>query len=218
MVDSTFIVSPDTPNSRTCSHSPAHILLSNPQPLWPASTNIVSPQQHQHRCYDWQSNPSITEDSLKRIQFLRGRSDPHDELSLNCNVHNEHGASLSSHSCPNPSQTQRLTPLTWLEDEKKWVVGEIYMPNIQDRQSQRDTSLARSPISPISPISPFSPCQDIIQRLDKHLAYNDRLYQENRMSQGPVYGKHRSGTILDDRVARWVAMTQKMHQKKQKRT
>lgn len=204
MVDSTLFVSPETPRPLQPPSQPAHVGHSKPLASTCASRTVTSPQQHQNRSQDWRSGHLRMNDSRRRTPAHRDRTDPPDELSPDCDPRHPQRSSTQSSQ---PRQPPRCLPLTWLEEEKKWVVGEIYVPPTP--RYQHDTSPSRSPISPVSPMSP---CHDMIRRLDEHIAYNNRLERE-ALSQPS--GSHRfasaRGAALNDRVARWVAMTQ-MHQ------
>ncbi|KAJ5774412.1 hypothetical protein N7457_009308 [Penicillium paradoxum] len=213
MVGSTFFVSSDIPSPRihTYTRSPTRVLRPKSLTSIPASTNILSPQEHRNRRPIWPSSHSIANGHLGQKPGHTNRTDPRGP-SPDCGPRYVRELSSSTQS-QDRRQSQRCLPLTWLEDEKKWVVGEIYPSNTHDSQPQHDPYPSRPPISPASPISPY---RDMIQRLDEHIAYNNRLEREGLLDQSPLYGGHgftsAHRAALNDRVARWVAMTQGMHQ------
>jgi hypothetical protein len=216
IVDSTFIVSPDTTNPRITTPSPTstHILRSKPLPPRPASTDVIPSQnQNRNRRHERPSDRSTTNGNLRRMPARTPMNNPPEELSPDCDPSFEHDSSLTQ-SSPRPRQQRPCLPLTWLEDEKQWVVGEAHRPSTRDSRVEHAASSA---LSPVSPISSCSPCYDMIRRLDEHIAYNNYLYREGVPNHSPAYNAHRFhpgyGTALgNERVARWVAMTQRMDQ------
>ncbi|KAJ5163003.1 uncharacterized protein N7500_004833 [Penicillium coprophilum] len=218
VVNPRCIVPPDTtiPYIHTDSRS-IQYLLSKPLPARPASIDAVSPTQHRNELHDWTPNRSKISGNLRRASARRRARDPSDQLSPNHDSHYECEMRPRIQHNPHPPVRPRsCVPLTWLEDEKKWVVGEIYMPPTHESRTQDDMASTRSAVSPISPISPTTPWQNVFQRLDEHINFNNRLCQENLLNQPQFYDRHSFGrthdTDINDRVSSWVATTQRMHE------
>ncbi|KAJ5130871.1 uncharacterized protein N7515_006910 [Penicillium bovifimosum] len=214
IADPPFILSPDTTSPRitTPSPTPTHILRSKPLPPRPVSRN-VTPSQHQHRRHEQPSECPNPDGNSRQMPARKPTNSPSEELAPDCDPRHEHESS-STQSSPRPRQPRPCVPLTWLEDEKKWVVGEAHPPTTRDPRFEHAASSA---LSPVSPMSSCSPCYDMIRRLDEHIAYNNYLYQEGVPNHSPAFNSHRFhqgyGTALgNERVARWVAMTQRMEQ------
>ncbi|KAJ5551381.1 hypothetical protein N7535_000670 [Penicillium sp. DV-2018c] len=214
IADSPFIVSPDTTPPRTTTPLPSssHILHSKPLPPRPPSRN-VTPSQHRNRRHEQPSEHPRTHSNSRQTSAHRSTNRTSEDLAPDCDPRLEHGSS-STQSSPRPRQPRPCAPLTWLEDEKKWVVGEAHPPSTRDRDHPFEHA-ASSTFSPVSPMTSCSPCYDMIRRLDEHIAYNDYLYQEGVPNHSPAFNSHRFhpgyGTAQgNERVARWVAMTQMM--------
>ncbi|KAJ5959786.1 uncharacterized protein N7479_006936 [Penicillium vulpinum] len=218
MVNPKFIVPPDTMTPRVHKHSRASIqyLLAKPLPPSPTSTDAISPTPNCTRLYDWSHNRSAVGGRLRRASARRRIRDQPDELSPNGDPQYERQVTPRRKHITNPPVRPRsFVPLTWLEDEKKWIVGEIYIPHTHDSRAQDDTASSRSVGSPISPVSPITPWQDVIQRLDEHIDLDNRLWQENLLGQPPPFDRHSFGQPHDtreDRVSSWVAATRRMHE------
>ncbi|KAJ5834440.1 hypothetical protein N7447_000466 [Penicillium robsamsonii] len=218
MVNPKFIVPPDTtPHIHTDSRS-IQYLLSKPLPARPASTDPISPRQQSNGLHDWPPNRSTIGGNLRRASARRRTRDLSNQLSPNRDPQYDVRPRIQ-HTPHPPTRPRSCVPLTWLEDEKKWIVGEIYMPPTHETRTQDDIASTRSAVSPISPISPITPWQDVFQHLDEHIDYNNRLCQENLLSPPPPYGRHSFGrtneTYLDDRVSSWVAATRRIHEDRQ---
>ncbi|KAJ5184754.1 hypothetical protein N7491_007377 [Penicillium cf. griseofulvum] len=218
MVNPKFIVPPDPhlPHIQANSRASIQYLLAKPLPARPALTDAISPTQHCNGLHDWQPNRSTIGGNLRRASARRRTRHPLDELSPNHDPQDEREVRSRLQISHHPVRSRSCVPLTWLEDEKKWIVGEIYAPPTHDSRSQDDIASAQSPVSPISPISPYTPWQDIFQQLDEHIEFNNRLSRENLLSQPPPYNRDNFGQthdtdLRDDRVARWVANTRRMH-------
>ncbi|KAJ5406802.1 hypothetical protein N7465_008086 [Penicillium sp. CMV-2018d] len=223
MVNPKFIVPPDTtPRIHTQSRASTQHLLSTPLPPRPASTDAISPTQHCNGLQNWPANRSTIDGNIRRASARRCTSNPPCELSPNCDPQYEYEMLPRIQHIPHPPVRSRsCVPLTWLEDEKKWIVGEIYMPRTHDSRPQDDTASCRSPVSPISPISPITPWQDVFQHLDEHIDHNNRLCRENLLSQSPPHdGRRLSQTydtaLRDDRVSNWVETARRMHENRRK--
>ncbi|CAG8898247.1 unnamed protein product [Penicillium egyptiacum] len=222
IVNPKFIVPPDTttPRIRTQSRASIQYLFSKPLPPRPASTDPISPKQHRSALQDWPPNLSTIDGNLKRASARRRTRPPPDAVSPDCDARGREVRPRIEHVPRPPVRPRSCVPLTWLEDEKKWRVEEIYMPCTHDSRPQDDMASFRSPVSPISPISPITPWQDMFQRLDEHIEYNNRLARENLLSQIPHYDGHRFSQtrdtdLGDDRVSRWVATARRMHENRQ---
>ncbi|CAG7950711.1 unnamed protein product [Penicillium nalgiovense] len=219
IINPKFIVPPDTttPRIRTQSRASIQYLFSKPLPPRPASTDGISPTQHRSPLQDWPLDLSTIDGNLQRASARRRTRAPPDEVFPDCDPRGREVRPRIQHIPHPPVRPRSCVPLTWLEDEKKWMVGEIYMPRTHDPRPQDDIASSRSPVSPISPISPW---QDMFQRLDAHIEYNNRLCRENLLRQTPSYDGHRSSQthdpdLGDDRVSKWVATARRMHENRQ---
>lgn len=220
MVNPRFIIPPDMtpPRIHTQSRASGQHLLSEPLPPRPASTDVISPIQHYNGPQDWSANRSTIGGNIRRTSPRRRTSNPSDGLSPNCDPQYEYEMTPRIQQISHPPVRPRsCVTLTWIEAEKKWIVGEIYMPRTHDSRPQDDTAPCRSPVSPISPISPW---QNGFQRLDEHIHYNNRLCRENLLSQSPPHDGRRLGQTHDaasrnDRVSNWVATARRMHEDRQ---
>lgn len=216
MVNPNFIVLADTipPRIHTQSRAPIQHLLPKPLPPRPASTDPILPTQHYNRLQEWPPNYSTIDGNIRRASARRHTSNPPDELSPNCDPQYEYEMFPRIQHIPHPPVGPRsCVPLTWLEDEKKWIVGEIYRPRTYDSRPRDDTASCQSPVSPISPISTITPWQDVFQRLDQHIDYNNRLCRENLLRQSPP---HDGRSLRDDRVSNWVGTARRMHENRRK--
>lgn len=220
MVNPKFIIPPDMtpPRIHTQSRASNQYLPSNPLPPRPASTDAISPTHHCNGLQDWSANRSTIDGNIRRTSPRRRTSNPPDELSPNCDPQYEYEMPPRIQPISHPPVRPRsCVPLTWIEAEKKWIVGEIYMPRTHDSRPQDDPASCRSPVSPISPISPITPWQDVFQRIDEHIDYNNRLCRENLLSQSPPHDGRRLSqahytALRNDRVSNWVATTRRMHE------
>lgn len=224
MVNPKFIIPPDMspPRIHTQLRASSQHLPSTPLPPRPASTDAISPTQHCNGLQDWSVNRSTVDGNITRTSPRRRTSNPSDELSPNCDPQYEYEMPPRMQHTPHPPVRPRsCVPLTWIEAEKKWIVGEIYMPRTHDSRPQDDTAFCRSPVSPISPISPITPWQNVFQCLDEHIDYNNRLCRENLLRQSPPHDERRLGQTHDtalrnDRVSNWVATARRIHENRQK--
>ncbi|CDM33318.1 hypothetical protein DTO013E5_9101 [Penicillium roqueforti] len=213
MVNPKFIVQPDTTTPRVQANSSASIqyLFSKPLPPRPSSTGATSPTQHRNTRQNRSPNRSPIDANLRWAE-ARGRPiGPPDELFLN---HEYEVRPRIQHIPHSPPRSRSCVPITWLEHEKKWIVGEIYVHGAYDAQPQDDT--ASSPVSPISPVRPW---RDVFQRFDEHIDYNNRLRREDLLVQPPPYDEHGfiqtyDAALGDDRVSSWVRIAQRMHEER----
>ena len=219
IVNPKFIVPPDptTPRIRTQSRASVQYLFSKPLPPRPASTDGISPTQNRSPLQDWPIDLSTIDGDLRRVATRRRTRPPPDEVSPDCDPRGRDMRPRIQHIPRPPVRPRSCVPLTWLEDEKKWMVGEAYMPRAHDSRPLDDIASYRSPVSPVSPISPW---QDMFQRLDDHIEYNNRLCRENLLRQTSSYDAHRFNQthdpdLGDDRVSRWVATARRMHETRQ---
>ncbi|KGO76460.1 hypothetical protein PITC_088740 [Penicillium italicum] len=220
MIDPKFIVPLGTtvPRIHTKSRASIQYLLSKPLPPRPASTEAISPTLHCNGLKDLPPSRPTINDNKRRASAHRRTSTPPDALSPNCDPNYEYEMPPRMQRISHPPVRPRVcVPLTWLEDEKKWIVGERYTPRTHDSRLQDDVKFSQSPVSPISPISPITPWDDKFQHRDEHIDYNNRLCRENLLSQPPPFGGRRVSpthdtALVDDRVSNWVATARRMHE------